>query len=367
MQAQGPAAPAGATPSKKIPCPVKECGASFKKAWRLKEHVCTHTGEKPLRCDQPDCGKCFTRNDHLRQHRAKHMAQKPFRCPEGDCKAAFVTAGQLQKHRSRHGLKLKCTLAGCPKTFSKKRALKTHLLEHGGGGASFECQRPGCGMKFDSSAKRKAHHRKHAAYPCPIDDCKTVTTTWTGRMKHLKTHPVEYNCLLCGKVFKKQNSLRRHGLSHVPKKPVLLCPREDCKAFFTTDYNLEHHIKKDHLHILKYHCYFPGCEKAFAMRASLTRHLVVHDPDRKKLQLKPPRVKRSWKRRWQSRCSELPLVEGNLSRLFNHKLSFRFKTKVESDLSGLFNERKLRPTAAAEVNLENLFYLPSGRKAEKAV
>ncbi|XP_078497570.1 P43 5S RNA-binding protein-like [Lissotriton helveticus] len=362
----GLAAPREVAPAKKMSCPVKDCGAAFSKGWRLKEHVCTHSGEKPLRCDRPDCDKSFTRKDHLRQHLANHAGPRNFRCSEAGCKAAFAMAKQLKKHRRRHVQKYKCTSPGCQKMFAKKAAWKTHLQEHGVT-FPFECQHEGCEMKFESSAKRSAHHRKHAAYPCPIEDCKAVANSWSGRMKHLKTHPVEYNCLLCGKIFKKQNGLRRHGFSHAPAKPVLMCPREDCKAFFTTAFNLEHHIKKDHLKVLKHHCYFPGCEKAFAMRASLNRHLVVHDPDRKKLQLKPRRTKKSWKRRWQNRSRDIPMVEDNLSRLFNRKLAFRFKTKVESNLSGLFNERKIRTTPAPEVNLENLFYLPSGRKAEKAL
>lgn len=77
-----------------------------------------------------------------------------------------------------------------------------------------------------------------------------------------------FTCQVCKKVFKKMDLLRRHKRIHASQKPVLVCPREDCQAYFSTTFNLQHHIRKVHLNLLKYKCPFPDCPRMFAMRVS---------------------------------------------------------------------------------------------------
>lgn len=64
------------------------------------------------------------------------------------------------------------------------------------------------------------------------------------------------------------DALRRHKRIHASHKPVLVCPRNDCQAYFSTTFNLQHHIRKVHLDLLKYKCSFPDCPRMFAMRVS---------------------------------------------------------------------------------------------------
>lgn len=73
---------------------------------------------------------------------------------------------------------------------------------------------------------------------------------------------------MCKKVFKKADVLRKHKRIHASHKPVLVCPRDDCQAYFSTTFNLQHHIRKVHLKLLKYKCCFPDCPRMFAMRVS---------------------------------------------------------------------------------------------------
>ncbi len=77
-----------------------------------------------------------------------------------------------------------------------------------------------------------------------------------------------FTCQVCKKVFKKTDALRRHKRIHASHKPVLVCPRDDCQAYFSTTFNLQHHIRKVHLELLKYRCAFPDCPRTFAMRVS---------------------------------------------------------------------------------------------------
>ncbi|XP_040294400.1 P43 5S RNA-binding protein-like [Bufo bufo] len=347
-------------------CPSVGCMAKFRKQVRLREHVAKHTGQKPWRCDKQGCEKAFLRRTQLQNHCLKHMGLKKYICPSADCRAAFVTKKTLKRHQKyKHATEdpHKCSVKECCKTFRKKKALKLHLSEHSGE-PLFRCDQPGCEWKSKSKAGVAGHIRRHAGYRCPFQGCQTTSPTWSALQTHRKTHPLDLKCAKCNKPFKNRGALRKHKLTHVFKPVVYTCPREDCKKTFNTVFNLTHHIRKIHLCLQPYHCYHAGCDRTFAMRESLLRHLVAHDPEKKKMKLKF-NLKPS--RRVRRYHHPLPAVEQNLSRLFNVKLGFRSKTLLESNLSGLFNERQLRDPAEPEVNLSSLFHLPSARaRAEKA-
>uniref|UniRef100_A0A8C0X146 C2H2-type domain-containing protein n=1 Tax=Castor canadensis TaxID=51338 RepID=A0A8C0X146_CASCN len=69
---------------------------------------------------------------------------------------------------------------------------------------------------------------------------------------------------------------------------------EGCGRTYTTMFNLQSHILSFHEEKRPFVCEHAGCGKTFAMKQSLTRHAIVHDPDKKKMKLK---VKRSHEKR----------------------------------------------------------------------
>ncbi|XP_028267954.1 P43 5S RNA-binding protein-like [Parambassis ranga] len=334
-----------------------QCGATFTRQWRLKEHETVHTGERPCVCAVAGCGRRFSRKSHLSRHMLQHKGVKQFKCKFLSCAKAFYHAWRLKRHvRYAHGDKCKyykCNQPKCSMTFKKRRLFKLHLQKHDVK-AKFKCLKDGCTATFDSHVARKAHEKTHAGYRCPHANCQVLERTWGKLQKHMATHPATFTCQACKKVFKKADALRRHKRIHASHKPVLACPWEKCQAYFSTTFNLQHHIRKVHLQLLKYKCSFPDCPRQFAMRESMARHLLRHDPSATGLN-KHQRPKKTWQRRLNGH--KLPHVEESLRRLFALRMRISRRTKVEANLSGLFNERKIPHYVDPEVNLRSLFVL----------
>ncbi|KAJ8414308.1 hypothetical protein AAFF_G00051780 [Aldrovandia affinis] len=345
-------------------CTHPDCGATFVREWRLKEHETVHTGLRPLQCQEQGCGRRFSRKSHLNRHKLSHGGEKTFRCTSLGCDGCFFNADNLKRHvRYNHGDKetyFKCRFPDCTLTFRKRRTYKIHLGEHNAA-SNFKCTKEGCLEKFDSPVARRAHEKTHAGYPCPQPSCQVVESTWGKLQKHLLKHPgVTYTCKQCQKELKKRAALRRHMRTHALQKPVLLCPSDGCHAYFSTTFNLQHHIRKVHLRLFKYCCYYPDCARTFAMQESLNRHIQRHGPDGGKVKQKRRRSDKNWQKRLE-RGHQPPLVEDDLRRLFALKMRFSRRGKLEADLSGLFNERKIPRHVDPEVNLRDLFSLKPAR------
>ncbi|XP_062264567.1 P43 5S RNA-binding protein-like [Platichthys flesus] len=357
--------PASAAPRPQLKCSHVNCAAAFTRQWKLKEHETVHTGERPCQCAVVGCGRRFTRKSHLSRHMLQHKGDKQFKCIFATCTKTFLTSSKLKRHVGcAHAAKNKfftCNQPNCSLTFKKRRLLKLHLKEHDVS-AEFKCTKDGCNATFVSHIARKAHKKKHAGYRCPRANCKVQEHSWGKLQKHMAKHSATFECPVCKKVFKKAETLRRHKWVHASHKPVLVCPRKDCQAYFSTTFNLQHHIRKVHLELLKYTCAFPDCPRKFAMRESMNRHLLHHDPAATTLK-KRQRAKKSWQKRLNG--NHHPLVEQNLHRLFALRMRISRRAKVETNLSGLFNERKIPHYVDPEVNLRNLFGIKQSRPLEE--
>lgn len=336
-------------------CAYAECGATFTRQWRLQEHETVHTGARPHKCGVVGCGRSFTRKSHLNRHTSVHSGVKRFRCNATACGKKFQAADKLKRHvryvHSENEEYFKCKDPQCCKAFRKRRAFKLHLAIHGT--SSFRCSKNDCGKKFDSHVARKAHDRRHSGYRCLHTECPITVHTWGSLIKHMAAHPVSFSCMVCKKAFRKRDALRRHKRTHALQKPVLLCPSQGCQAYFSTTFNLQHHIRKVHLQLLSHCCSFPGCSKTFAMRESLVRHMLHHEPDVAKLKNPHKRSSKSWQKRLEGR-NRRPLVE-DLHALFSLRMNITQRAKLEADLTGLFNERKISHHIDPEVNLRDLF------------
>ena len=135
----------------------------------------------------------------------------------------------------------------------------------------------------------------HNGYPCSEEACEFTGKTWTELLKHRgEAHRRAFPCDRCDKEFRAAWMLRQHRAVHEDTRQVLRCPREGCTRSFTTEFNLMSHINSFHEELRPHACAHPGCGKTFAMKGSLTRHSVVHDPDRTRIPRVPrPRTGRS--------------------------------------------------------------------------
>ncbi|XP_053775693.1 transcription factor IIIA [Desmodus rotundus] len=281
-----PVLPAG---PRRFICSFPNCSANYNKAWKLDAHLCKHTGERPFVCDHEGCGKAFVRDYHLSRHALLHTGEKPFVCAASGCDQKFNTKSNLKKHFERkHENQQKqyvCAFEGCKKTFKKHQQLKTHQCQHTHE-PLFKCTHEGCGKHFASRSRLKRHGKVHEGYKCQ-KGCFFVAKTWTELLKHVRTtHKEEVVCEVCQKTFKRKDYLKQHMKTHSAERNVCRCPREGCGRTYTTVFNLQSHILSFHEERRPFVCEHAGCGKTFAMKQSLTRHAVVHDPDKRKMKLK---------------------------------------------------------------------------------
>ncbi|GAV75051.1 zf-C2H2 domain-containing protein/zf-C2H2_4 domain-containing protein [Cephalotus follicularis] len=228
-----------------------ECGATFKKPAYLKQHMQSHSLERPFACPVNDCHYSYRRKDHLTRHLLQHKG-KLFKCPIENCNHEFGYQVNMKRHVKEHHDE------GAPSTDIGR---KHHV-----------CQEIGCGKVFKYASKLRKHEDSHVKLDsveafCSEPGCMKYFTNEQFLKAHIHSCHRYTTCNVCGTKQLRKN-IKRHLRTHEtrPSSKRIKCEFKGCLHTFSTKSNLRQHLKSAHYEIKPFVCCFPGCGMRFSYK-----------------------------------------------------------------------------------------------------
>lgn len=205
------------TGGERVPCP--ECGKTVSCNATLRDHMRTHTGERPFQCSE--CGLAFAQRSNLRMHKRLHTGERPYMC--GICGKTFARSSHLPAHMRTHTGEKPYVCQECNHSFITAQQLKNHFRVHTGE-KPWKCDL--CDAAFTHSSSLSTHKKKHTGQkPYACEKCKKQFFFSSALDKHMKVHSKSrpFKCENCDKAFKYKESLTVHKDKYcgreISKKP----------------------------------------------------------------------------------------------------------------------------------------------------
>ncbi|XP_077497680.1 uncharacterized protein LOC144108287 [Amblyomma americanum] len=102
------------------------CGYSTDHSTHFKDHLRTHTWDRPFQCRI--CSKSICGKSHLRVHFDFHVDERPFKCSR--CSKSFTQKSNMVRHYRIHTGEKPFQCRHCSKRFTNKISLVKHIHTH---------------------------------------------------------------------------------------------------------------------------------------------------------------------------------------------------------------------------------------------
>ncbi|XP_037299325.1 LOW QUALITY PROTEIN: zinc finger protein 26 [Manduca sexta] len=255
------------------PLTCEVCHKRISSRTYMRVHMRTHTGERPFKCHV--CQRGFITSSKMHRHALTHEDQwngdadvkrEEIKEEDDDEESDFKGEGDESK-KSKKKLSKKR-----PKKEGEKQKKRYQKRPH----ACEYCQKRF--LHLDTlQVHKKSHEGETLVLKCSF--CLEEAPDEEALRRHESTHtgPKSYLCTLCGKSYKKRETLVYHRKHHKPDRRSYIC--DMCSKRFASPGKLQRHVvshRADRF-VLRYEC--PVCAHMFNTKYHVQMHLATHQKE----------------------------------------------------------------------------------------